>query len=157
MPTRTKEAAAETPRVSPVPSSLSCRCKSQALDYYRRAFNAEEVSRLDAPDGRIMHACLLINGAHVMLSDEFEGMGVSPAALGGSPVAIHLIVDDADAWARRAEQAGGTITMPVAEQFWGARYGTVRDPFGHQWSLSTPVRTLTPAELAEAARAATSG
>ena len=67
MPTRTKEAAAETPRVSPVTPYLTCRGASQALDYYRRAFNAEEVSRLDAPDGRIMHACLLINGAHVRI------------------------------------------------------------------------------------------
>lgn len=111
--------------------------------------------RLPGPKGEIVHACLSINGASVMLGDEFPEMAaVSPKTLGGSPVTIHIIVDDADAWVARAADAGATVVMPVAEQFWGDRYGVVKDPFGHSWSLSTPVRTLSEAELHEAADAA---
>ena len=89
-----------------------------------------------------------------MLSDEFKGMASSPGTLGGSPVTIHLVVDDADAWVARAEGAGATVTMPIAEQFWGDRFGTITDPFGHSWSFSTPVRQLSERELREAAQAA---
>jgi uncharacterized glyoxalase superfamily protein PhnB len=111
--------------------------------------------RLPTDDGKIMHACLNINGSSVMLVDEFPGMGcVAPAPTGGSPVTIHLVVDDADAWVARAQAAGATVVMPVAEMFWGDRYGVIRDPFGHSWSMGTPVRKPTEAEIRDAARGA---
>ncbi len=140
--------------VSRITPYLTCAGAAKAIDFYKEAFGAEEVVRLPAPDGRIMHACLSINGAHVMLSDQFECMGSNPETLGGWPVTIHLIVDDADAWAARAEKAGAKVAMPVSEQFWGDRYGVLKDPFGHAWSVATPVRRLSEAELREAARAA---
>ena len=107
------------------------------------------------PDGRLMHASVSINGSSVMLVDEMRGCGVlSPKSLGGTPVTVHLIVDDADAVVARAADAGATVVMPVADMFWGDRYGVIEDPFGHRWSVATPQRTLTEAELREAADAA---
>lgn len=109
--------------------------------------------RMPGPDGRLMHASIRINDSSVMLVDEndkHEMLG--PKALGGTPVTIHLIVDDADAVAKKAAAAGATIVMPVAEQFWGDRYGIVEDPFGHRWAVATPVRELTPEQIRAAAR-----
>ena len=141
-------------RVTP---HLVCAGAAAAIDFYKKAFGATEMARLGTDDGKIMHACLCINGSSVMLVDEFPEMGcVGPAPTGASPVTIHLVVDDADAWVARAEAAGATVTMPVDEMFWGDRYGVVRDPFGHSWSMGTPVRKLSEAELREAARAAMS-
>ncbi len=111
--------------------------------------------RLPGSNGRLIHACVSINGSPVMLADEFPDMNSrGPNALGGSPVSIHLNVDDADAWVERAEEAGAEIVMPVADMFWGDRFGMVKDPFGHVWSVGTPVRKLTEEQLREAARAA---
>ena len=147
--------AAAVPAISPVTPYLTCAGAAEAIEFYQRAFGAEVLmSPLTTPDGRILHACLSINGGSLMLSDEFKGMASSPGTLGGSPVTIHLVVDDADAWVARAEGAGATVTMPVAEQFWGDRFGTITDPFGHSWSFSTPVRQLSERELREAAQAA---
>jgi PhnB protein len=141
--------------VHPVTPHLTCNGAADAIEFYKKAFGAEEMVRLPRPDGRLMHACIRINGSSIMLVDAFPEMnGRGPDALGGSPVSIHLTVDDADAWVERAEKAGATVTMPVAEQFWGDRFGMVTDPFGHVWSFGTPVRTLTEAELREAAAAA---
>ena len=141
--------------VHPVTPHIVCDGAAAAIDFYKKAFGATEMTRLGMDDGKIMHACLSINGSSVMLVDEFPGMGaVSPTTLGGSAVTIHLTVDDADAWVTRAEAAGATVTMPVAEMFWGDRYGVVRDPWGHQWSMATPVRKLGEAEIREAARGA---
>ena len=93
------------------------------------------MARLPGAGGGIMHACLRINGSTVMLSDEFPEYGMAgPTTLGGSPVTIHLMVPDVDAAFARAVEAGATATMPVADQFWGDRYGALRDPFGHSWS-----------------------
>lgn len=127
-----------------------------AIDFYVNAFGAEELMRLPGDEGRLMHACVLINGAPVMLVDENPAWGIKgPHLLGGSPVTINLGVPDADAWAERAVAAGATLTMPVAEQFWGDRYGVVTDPFGHQWALVTPVReAMSIEELQEAAASA---
>lgn len=134
---------------------LVCRGAADAIEFYRQAFGAEELIRMPGPDGAIMHACVSVNGAPVMLVDENLELGLrSPLDLGGSPVTIHVVVDDADAWMERAVAAGGTCHMPVAEQFWGDRYGVYGDPFGHTWSFATPVRTLTSTELADAASAA---
>ena len=102
-----------------------------AIDFYVVAFGAEEVLRLPGPDGKLAHVCVLINGSSVLLVDQFEDMGaIAPTTLGGSPVTIHLIVADVDAAVERAVAAGATVAMPVENQFWGDRYGVIRDPFG---------------------------
>lgn len=119
---------------------LTCRDCAAAIEFYKQAFGAEEMMRLPGPDGRLLHAAVRINGSMVMLVDEYPEMGGhSPLALGGSPVTLHLMVDDVDAVAARAVAAGADIAMPVADQFWGDRYGVVKDPFGHMWSIATPI------------------
>ncbi len=130
---------------------LTCRGAAEAIDYYVRAFGAVEQMRMAGPDGKRMHASVLINGAPVLLVDENLEWGLNgPQQLGGSPVTLNLGVDDADAWMARAVAAGGTERMAVSEQFWGDRYGVLEDPFGHLWALVTPVRTLSPQELQQA-------
>jgi PhnB protein len=127
---------------------------AKAIDFYARAFGAEEMARLAGPDGRLMHGCVRIAGQTVMLVDENREYGMlSPTALGGSPVTLHLVVPDVDAAFERAVAAGATVTMPVADQFWGDRYGVLKDPFGHSWSLATTVREVSMEE-AKAAMAA---
>ena len=118
---------------------------SKAIDFYTKAFGAVELSRHAAQDGkRLMHASLRINGAIVMLNDDFPemcgGKSMTPKALGGSPVTIHLQVPEVDALWKQAVAAGATIQMPLADQFWGDRYGILVDPFGHSWSLGTPTK-----------------
>jgi PhnB protein len=129
-----------------------------AIDFYKKAFNAEELTRHATPDGkRLMHAALLINGATLMLCDDFPeyrgGKGSTPEALGGSPVVLHLQVAEADPVYEQAIAAGATVAMPLADQFWGDRYGQVTDPFGHTWSIGARVRKVSEAELQEAAKA----
>jgi PhnB protein len=140
-------------RLSP---HLVCDGAADAIAFYVAAFGAEELVRLAGPDGRIMHACVSINGSSVMLVDENPEYGMTgPKSLGGSPVTIHLVVADADAAYARAVEAGATGRMPVAEMFWGDRYGLVEDPFGHVWSLATPQRApMSTDELAAAAATA---
>lgn len=118
---------------------LVCEGAADALDFYSRAFGAEELVRLPGPDGRLLHAAMRINGCGVMLVDAFPEHGSpGPKALGGTPVTINLFVPDADAWADRAVAAGCSVVMPVDLQFWGDRYGIVQDPFGHLWAIATP-------------------
>jgi uncharacterized glyoxalase superfamily protein PhnB len=135
---------------------LVCAGAAAAIDFYKAAFGATEMVRLAGPDGKLMHASLCINGSSVMLVDENREFGMlSPKALGGSPVSIHLIVPDADAAAQRAVDAGATLKMPVRDMFWGDRYGMVEDPFGHAWSVATPQRApMTAEELSAAAQKA---
>lgn len=134
---------------------LTCEGAARAIEFYEKAFGATEMMRLAGPDGKIVHACLCINGSSVMLSDEFRAMGAtSPKTLAGTPVTIHLIVDDVDRFVARAVDAGATVVMPVADQFWGDRYGVIQDPFGHRWSVATPKRAMTMDEIRDAARAA---
>ncbi len=120
---------------------LSVKGGKAAIAFYERAFGATEEYRAYGEDGeRIMHARFRVNGMAILLSDdfpEFRGGGEMPAPSG---VTLHLEVDDADAWWRRAVDAGATITMPLADQFWGDRYGQVKDPFGHSWSIGAPVK-----------------
>ena len=140
------------PRLSP---HLVCDGAAAAIDFYKAAFGAEEVMRLPGPTGKLMHGSVMINGAMVLLVDEMPEHGVlGPNSLGGTPVTIHLVVPDVDAAADRAVQAGATTVMPVADQFWGDRYGVVKDPFGHKWSIATPRpdSPRTEAELNEAAK-----
>lgn len=111
-----------------------------ALEFYGRAFGAEVVRKMQAEDGeRLMHAHLIINGASLMLHDEFPeyGHGADITPVG---VTLHLQVDDADAWWDRALSAGAVPTLPLADQFWGDRYGQLKDPFGHAWSIGAPIR-----------------
>lgn len=119
---------------------LVCRDAAAAIDFYTRAFGAEEMVRLPGKDGRLVHAALRINGGMVMLVDEFPDMGgASPATLGGSPVSLHMMVPDATAAIETAVAAGATLTMAAQPMFWGDLYGVVTDPFGHVWSLATPL------------------
>lgn len=145
------------PASSPIPPGfhsltpyLVCQGAADAIEFYKRAFGAEEQMRLPGPDGKIIHACLRVGDSPLMLSDECPEMGgFSPKHLGGSPVTIHLSVADADATAAQASAAGAKVLMPVAEMFWGARYGVLQDPFGHFWSVATQVKELTPEEIQE--------
>jgi uncharacterized glyoxalase superfamily protein PhnB len=134
---------------------LVCRDAAAAIDFYGRAFGAVERFRLPAPDGKLIHACVQIGDSLLFLVDEMPAMGaLGPQALKGSPVTIHLQVEDADAVFARAMRAGATVTMPLADQFWGDRYGQLRDPFGHSWSIATHVRDLSPEQIRDAAAAA---
>ena len=117
-----------------------------AIDFYVKAFNAVELGRVPGPDGKLVHAALQINGSTVLLNDDFpeynDGKSSTPIALGGTPVTIHLTVTDVDASFQQALDAGATVVAPLEDQFWGDRYGVVRDPFGHHWSLGQPVREV---------------
>ncbi len=139
---QTTASAVEKPEamgVHRVTPHLVCAGAAKAIDFYKEAFGATEMMRLPGPDGRLMHALLIINGSSVMLVDEFPQMVVyAPTTLKGTSVTIHLIVDDVDAYANRAVAAGATVVMPVADQFWGDRYGIIADPFGHHWSIAKP-------------------
>ena len=124
---------------------------AKAIDWYKKAFGATEEVRMPDPAGRVMHACIRINGAAIFLVDEMPEWGsVGPQSLKSSPVTIHLMVEDADKVFDQAVKAGAAVTMPLADQFWGDRYGVLRDPFGHSWSVATHVRDVTPAEMAKA-------
>ena len=120
--------------------TIPSRGGQAAIEFYTRAFGATEIRRMPAEDGeRLMHAHLTINGASVMLNDEFpEFNGETDIEPKG--VTIHLQVDDADEWWNRAILAGGVPLFPLADQFWGDRYGQLRDPFGHTWSIGAPIR-----------------
>jgi uncharacterized glyoxalase superfamily protein PhnB len=134
---------------------LICDGASEAIEFYKKAFNAVEMIRMPGPDGKLMHACIRIGDSAVMLMDESPRWGaLGPRALKGSPVTIHLNVEDVDAVVERAAAAGAKITMPVQDMFWGDRYGVVQDPFGHNWSVATHVRDVSPEELQQAAQAA---
>jgi PhnB protein len=144
--------------VQPIPpgrenliAHLVCDPCSEAIEFYKRAFGAEELGRMPAPDGRrIMHAAIRIGNSVVFLVDDFpefcEGKSQSPKALKGTPVTIHHYVENCDAAIKRAQDAGATVKMPAADMFWGDRYGVVTDPFGHQWSFATHIKDLTPDE-----------
>lgn len=127
-----------------------------AIDFYVKAFDAVEMGRVPGPGGKLVHAAVQINGSTVMLNDDFpemnDGKASTPAALGGTPITIHLTVTDVEQKFQRAVDAGATVIMPLADQFWGDRYGVLRDPFGHHWSLGQPVREVSYEELQEAMR-----
>ena len=132
-----------------------------AIDFYVAAFGAEEIGRVPGPDGRLIHAAVKINGFTVMLNDDFpetcSGKSMTPKALGGTPVTIHLTVTDVDTKFQRAVDAGATVVMAVEDQFWGDRYGVLADPFGHNWSLGQPVREVSMEEIQSAMSAEASG
>jgi PhnB protein len=138
---------------------LVCSPCAEAIEFYKQAFGAKEIARMPAPDGkRIMHAQIEIEGRPVFLVDDFPeycgGKSGTATALGGTPVTIHRYVEDCDAAIKQALDAGATAKMPPMDMFWGDRYGVVTDPYGHQWSIATHVKDLTPAEMGEAMKAA---
>jgi uncharacterized glyoxalase superfamily protein PhnB len=122
---------------------------SKAIDFYKKAFGAEEIRRVSGPDGKsIMHAELKIGNSRLMLVDEFPEMNArGPESIGGTPVTIHMFVEDAEAVFNRAVDAGALVRMPLADMFWGDRYGVLADPFGHLWSIATHKEDLTPEEI----------
>jgi uncharacterized glyoxalase superfamily protein PhnB len=132
---------------------LVVRGVARAIEFYRRAFGADELYRNTAPDGRaIMHAELLLGDSRFLVNDEFPDWGVlAPPSLGGSPVTLHLYVEDVDAVFQSAVDAGAEVVMPVADAFWGDRYAIVKDPFGHRWSIASRIEDLSPQEIQQRA------
>ncbi len=129
-----------------------------AIDFYKKAFDAEELSRHLAPDGkRLMHVHMRLLGSDLMFSDSFSekmaGCPPTPKALGGSPVTLHLQVEDANALWEKAVAAGATVTMELKDQFWGDRYGQIRDPFGHNWSVGQKIKEMSQEEVEAGAKA----
>jgi PhnB protein len=130
---------------------IACRNAVQAVEFYQKAFGAKPEGIHLLPDGRLMHASLNIDGATFFVVDEFpEQGGKSPQALGGSPVMLSLHVPDCDALWNRAVAAGCEIRMPLQDMFWGDRWGLLVDPYGHQWSIATTIREVSPEELQQA-------
>lgn len=137
---------------------LVVRGAADALEFYKKAFGAEEIHRMPGPDGKLMHAELKIGNSMLMLADEFPEWGSKgPQSIGGSPVVLSLYVEDCDTVYNQAVEAGATVRMPLADQFWGDRYGQLTDPFGHIWGVCTNIKQLTPEEINEAAKAAMGG
>jgi PhnB protein len=128
---------------------------SEAIEFYKTALGAKERMRMEAPGGKIGHAELQIGDSIVMLADAFPQSATRPPSeLGGTTAGVFLYVEDVDAVVQRAVDAGATITMDVADQFWGDRFGSIKDPFGHSWSIATHVEDVPPDEMAERAKEA---
>ena len=120
----------------------------RALEFYKKAFGAEELMRLGGPDGKIGHAEIKIGDSPIMLADEYPEMGYrGPRALGGSPVSIMLYVEDVDACFNQAVAAGAKVVRPVVDQFYGDRSGNIEDPFGHVWTIATHKEDVAPEEI----------
>lgn len=144
--------------VKPIPDgfhtvtpSLVVKNAAEAIEFYKKAFDANEIYRFPTPDGKIMHSLIQIGSSFVMVTDEFPVMGSkSPTTLEGTPVTLHLYVEDADKIFNQALEAGATVTMPIMDAFWGDRYGVVLDPFGHSWSIATHKIDMMPEELRKA-------
>jgi uncharacterized glyoxalase superfamily protein PhnB len=153
-----KEDSKSQPSVKPIPDGmhtvtphLVCAGAAAAIEFYKKAFDATELSRVPSEDGKLMHASVRIGDSVVMLNEEMPGWGsFGPKSLKGSAVTIHLYVENADAVFEQAVAAGAKVTMPLDDMFWGDRYGKVEDPFGHQWSIGTHVRDVSPEEMQKA-------
>jgi PhnB protein len=141
--------------VKPVPDGyhtltpfLTVRDAIKAIEFYKQAFGAEQRGVMKGPDGKVMHAELKIGDSIIMLSDEFPDFGAkSPESIGGSAMGLHIYLDGVDAAFERAVKAGAEVEMPVADQFWGDRYGKLKDPFGHKWSIGTHIKDLSMDEM----------
>jgi len=148
-------------QVKPIPDGyhsatpyLTVRDAAKAIDFYKRAFDATEVYRMDSPDGKIAHAELRIGDSVIMLADEMPGSETrSPQSLGGTTGGVFLYVKDVDMSFHKATSAGARATAQPADMFWGDRYGKVTDPYGHSWSLATHKEDVAPAELKKRAEA----
>lgn len=137
-----------------ITAHLVVRGAAKAIDFYQRAFGAEVNRRMDDPSGKVMHADLTIGNSRFMLADEYPGMGNPAPGKEGSPVVLNLYSDDVDALWKKATEAGAAVTMPLGDQFWGDRYGQVRDPFGHAWALGQHKEDVSPEEMRRRAEAA---
>ncbi len=146
--------------VKPIPEGyhtvtpyLTVNDAAGAIDFYRRAFGAQETVRMAGPPGKIGHAELKIGDSMIMLADEMPGSGCrAPQSLGGSCVNIFLYVDDVDSVFKQAVNAGAKADMPPADMFWGDRFGRLTDPFGHSWSLATHKEDVAPEEMRQRAQ-----
>jgi PhnB protein len=128
--------------------AITCKNASKAIEFYKEAFGATEMNRMDGPGGMVMHAELRIGDSVIFVSDEFPGMAAAPAP-GATPSSyLFLYTEDCDATFSRAVAAGATATMPLADMFWGDRYGKLTDPFGHSWGVATHVEDVSPEEIA---------
>lgn len=151
------ETASAARSVRPIPEgyhsltpSLVVHNAAEAIEFYKRAFGARELFRMPAPDGQhIWHAELQIGDSRLMLGDEFPDMGEcrAPTSLGGTTSSLNIYVEDADAVFQRAVDAGAKVSMPLMDAFWGDRYGTVTDPFGHQWGIMTHQEDVSEEEM----------
>lgn len=147
--------------VNPIPDGyegatpyICCKGAASAIEFYKQAFGAQELFRLDRPDGGVAHAEIKIGGAIIMLADEYPDMGfLSPRTIGGTPVAMYVYVPDVDALVRRAAAAGATIKRPPADQFYGDRSSHLEDPFGHSWGFATHIEDVPPEEIRRRASA----
>jgi PhnB protein len=143
--------------VKPIPDGyhtltpyMTVRDAARAIEFYKQAFGAVERGIMKGPEGKIMHAELMIGDSIVMLADEFPEYGsLSPQSTGGSGMGLHIYVEDADSAFDRAVKAGATIEMPIGDMFWGDRYGKLADPFGHKWSIATHKKDLSLDEMME--------
>lgn len=128
---------------------------AKAIEFYKKAFGAREVMRMDGPPGKIGHAELKIGDSMIMIADEIPGAGNhSPHSLKGTSVNIFLYVENVDNVFNQAVSAGAKVDMPLADMFWGDRYGKLSDPFGHSWSLATHKEDVAPADVAKRAKEA---
>ncbi|WP_395833075.1 VOC family protein [Archangium violaceum] len=164
-----KKAAAKAPtkarkKVQPIPKgyhivtpSLIVRGAAQAIEFYKKAFGAKELYRMEGPDGKMLHSEIKIGDSIIMVGDEYPDMGASsPQSIGGSASSLMIYTRDVDALFNQAVAAGAKVAMPVADMFWGDRYGKVTDPFGHQWQLATHKEDISPKEMKRRAAAAMS-
>jgi PhnB protein len=141
--------------VKPIPEGyhtltphLTVRNAARAIEFYKQAFGATERGVMKGPDGKVMHAELKIGDSVIMLNDESPEFGsVSPQSIGGSPLALHIYIENVDSAFERAVKAGAQVEMPVSDQFWGDRYGKLKDPFGHKWSIATHVKDMSVDEM----------
>ena len=148
--------------VNPIPEGyhslqiyLAVEDAAKAIDFYKEAFGADEVLRMPGPDGKVAHAELQIGDSKLMLSDPFPQSNVRPPSeRGGSTASIFMYVDDVDATFAQAQQAGATVVSELEDMFWGDRFGTVADPFGHVWAMATHKEDLSEEEMAERSKAA---
>jgi PhnB protein len=148
--------------VNPIPEGyhslqiyLAVEDASKAIDFYKEAFGAEETVRMPGPDGKVAHAELQIGDSKLMLSDPFPQSNVRPPAeRGGSTASVFMYVDDVDATFEQAQKAGATVVSELEDMFWGDRFGTVADPFGHVWAMATHKEDLSEEEMAERSKAA---
>jgi len=137
-----------------VTPTLTVRNGAEAIEFYKKAFGAEEIMRVPGPDGKgIMHAEIRVGNSRIMLGDESPSMGcLAPATLGGPGGSLYVYVPDVDAAFKQAVAAGAKVLMPVTDMFYGDRFGQVEDPSGHRWGLATHVEDLAPEEMARRQR-----
>ncbi|HUF46465.1 MAG TPA: VOC family protein [Vicinamibacterales bacterium] len=154
-PAKRKKVAAVPKGYHTVTPHLVCRNAAGAIDFYKKAFGARVLARMQMPDGKVAHAELQIGDSRIMLGDEMPEMGASaPQTVGGTPVHLFLYVKNVDKLFARAVSAGARADMPPMNMFWGDRYGKVSDPFGHKWSMGTHIEDVSPREMARRSREA---